>query len=75
MVLLSTLAWSVELSELGTWHRRKTRVEQRYLLQPAQTKNYRLPVTGANEGAVKRGDKLELLPQNCIPVSFTIVNS
>lgn len=55
MVLLSTLAWSVELSELGTWSRRKTQVEQRYLLKPAQTNNYRLPMTDANEGCEERG--------------------
>lgn len=54
------------LSELGTWHRRKTHVEQRNLLKPAQTNNYRLPVTGANEGCQERGQtdaaSLELHP-------------
>lgn len=46
---------SVELSELGTWSRRKTQVEHKYLLKPAQTNSYRLRVTGANEGCEERG--------------------
>lgn len=64
-VLLSSRAWSVELSEPGTWHKRKTQVEQRYLLKPAQTRNHRLPVTSIDDGC-QRSDRLELRTQSCI---------